>query len=298
MTIHDRTPEIIGSVISCMRFPGNRPDVVLVCYDRAPQESVDAMRLECKNIGVELREIFLKDNAVGPRCPSLAWNKALSLSNESHIMCISSDVVMSPHSLDMAYHLSEAAPDHVIIGRAEHSGPSYKWHHTFTPANKEPNEEIVDRSMTSATFAEPLGFIWLLPMKTVRRIGGYNEAYMNGLCYEDADFVLRLWNAGADFLFCDDVFAIHMEHRREHLKNRDGKISTNEKLFVDEYGDIKYLAQKKFKPNVALYDVGMSIWSHERDMEIINRTHLQQRLYGQGQPWQAIPVEIKEAKEE
>ena len=61
-----------------LSLPGNRPDVMAVCYDRAPEESVDELRNECDRLDFQLLEEFLDDEIKGPRCPSRAWNKILS----------------------------------------------------------------------------------------------------------------------------------------------------------------------------------------------------------------------------
>ena len=75
MTIYDRTPEVINAVFHGLHLPGNRPDIIAVCYDRASNESIKSFIKEAKGLGCELRETFLMDDHVGPRCPSRAWNQ-------------------------------------------------------------------------------------------------------------------------------------------------------------------------------------------------------------------------------
>lgn len=287
ITLYDRTPEVIRAVCAALSFPSNRPDVVAVCYDRAPQESVDTLREECKKLGAELREAFLTDDAVGPRCPSMAWNKALALTDESHVFCMSSEMVLAPHSIGMAYHLAEVAPSILLIGRAEHVGQSYVWAHTIGKVR------INSRTITCAVSPSPLGFCWLLPMEIYRQVGGFDESYQDGFCYEDDDLVLNLWNAGADFVFCDDVMGFHLEHKRDHLRDEDGRVTINGRIFEKKWGDLKLLKDRKFEKVVALCEVGLSFWMHTESPKMIREIFVQQKLYGQDAPWRAIPVEFK-----
>jgi len=283
ITLYDRTPEVIRAVCAGLSLPGNQPDAVAVCYDRAPKASVCALRFECSRLGIKLREVFLEDDAIGPRCPSLAWNKALSLCDESHVFCMSSEVVLAPHSIGMAYHMSEVAENFMIVGKAEHCGQSYAY-----PSPD--GSKLMCRTITWSGRPSGLGFAWLLPMKAFRAVNGFDETYMQGYCYEDDDFVLRMWNNGTDFMFCDDIIGFHLEHRRDHLKDVDGRVSMNEKIFEKRYNDIGVLREWKFAHHVSRFDVGLNIMSHKRDSDFNHKCFVHQKFYGQDAPWRAIPV--------
>lgn len=287
ITIYDRTPEVIRAVCAGLSLPGNRPDVVAVCYDRAPQEAVDTLREECKKLGAELRESFLDDDAVGPRCPSRAWNKALALTDESHVFCMSSEMVLAPHSIGMAYHLSGVCPSALIVGRAEHCGQSYAY------PSLAGGDEMLNRTITWSGKPSGLGFAWLLPMAEYSQTAGHDEKYMDGFCYEDDDLVLELWKFGCDFLFCDDIMGFHLEHKRDHLKDGDGRVTKNAEIFTAKWGDINYLKDRKFQHVVARFNVGMSFISHKKDPELVEQLFIRQKLYGQTESWRAIPVEFK-----
>jgi len=282
MTLHDRTTEVINAVFSGLSLPGNGVDAVAVCYDRAQQDAVDCVRGWRRVLGFELREHFLEDLAVGPRCPSKAWNAALELVEEDHAFCISSDMVMAPHSIGMAYHLATVAPTAMIVGRAEHCGQSYAWedggymHRTFTWSGK----------------PSGLGFAWLIPMAAFRTVGGVDDIYMDGLCYEDDDLVLRMWEDGSDMLFCDDIVGFHLEHKRCHLKDHDGRVTVNEGIFAKRWGDVNHLRDSLFEHTSTRFNVGMALWSHKDDPDLRQRLSLRQSLYGQHEDWRAIPIKF------
>ena len=285
MTIHDRGPEVIRAVFAGLAMPGNRPDYVAICFDRASTTTIKCVDYYRRLCDLAARSCVLDDDAVGPRCPSKAWNAVFSLIEEDHAFCVSSDVVLAPHTVGMAYHLAEAAPKAVIVGRAEHCGQSYTFHH-----DKVDHERITDRVMTASWAPSPLGFLWLLPMATAREIGGYDESYMDGLCYEDTDFVARMWHAGADFAFCDDMVGFHLEHSRAHLKDADGRVSRNAKRFAATYGDLDYIRCMRFGMRSCKLGAGMSLWAHEEDQNLANNLERQQRTYDLAN--QAVPPEM------
>ena len=141
-------------------------------------------------------------------------------------------------------------------------------------------------------------------MKTVRKIGGYDMEFMEGLCFEDDDFVIRMWNEGADILFCDDIHALHIEHPRAHLEDHK-RIERNRKLFIDRYGDLDYLKnsiRRSTKHSSGWiwnsvcgmkdeWPPGLAIWSHENENNNIRKLVLAQRMYGHGKNWVAIPAD-------
>ena len=288
ITIYDRTPEVIRAMCAGLSLPGNRPDVVAVCYDRAPEASVDQLRDECNRLGFELWESHLDDDFRGPRCPSLAWNTVLATTKDPHVFCMSSDVVLAPHSIGMAYHMSAVGDNCMIVGRAEHCGQSYAW-----PGPDNP-EHLKWRTITWSGKPSGLGFAWLLPMKAYKDVGGFDEGYMKGYCYEDDDFVLKMWNSGSDFLFCDDIVGFHLEHKRDHLRDEDGRVALNGKIFLERWGDIDMLRKWKFKHAVSRFDVGLTQISHKRDKDVTEKYFWQQKFYGQNEPWRAIPVVEKQ----
>lgn len=288
MTIYDRPEEVLRAVFAGLSLPGNTPDALVVCYDRASGAARRIVEAQCSRLGIrDLRQERLDGHfSDGPRCPSLAWNTALALVKEDHAFCISSEMVLAPHSVGMAFHLAATVPDVLIVGRAEHCGQSYFW----TPLGEAREDLFTWRIMTWHQTPKPLGFNWLLPMKAVRAIHGYDEAFMHGFCYEDSDFVVRLWRHGTDFVFCDDIVGFHLEHRRDHLLDKDGKVLLNEKLFTSRYGNKNYLEDLQLKPIYSRCDVALGFWTHDKSNRIQPAVSMAQRLYCNDAPWRAAPV--------
>jgi hypothetical protein len=266
---------------------------VAVCFDRADDETTWGFLVAADRLGIEVRAKYLHEDIVGPRCPARAWNTAFSITDLPHAFALSSDCILTPHSIGLAYHLAEVERDSVIVAMAAHCGPSYHWY-TSDPEAEDGPRTWATKTMTSVEGAHPLGFAWLLPMDKVRAIGGYDEAYMDGLCYEDDDFTARMWGAGADFIFSDDIRAFHMEHPRPHLIDTE-RVERNAAIFRKRYGDEDYIRKSRFTSppgKVVRWDIGFAGMFHEDFTEGFDErvaAIVQQEYdYGKDEPWRAV----------
>jgi hypothetical protein len=209
----------------------------------------------------------------------------------SHCFAMSSDIVLAPHAIGMAYYLTEILPNHLIVARTEHSGQSYFWNHVMVLTNNE-TLTMVNRVITCSYSPSPLGFAWLMPMDKFKQIGGFDEIYMGGYCYEDDDFVMRLWGAGVDFAFIDDILGFHIEHRRDHLRDEDGRVSINAKIFRERWGKqnaVRNLIEELSSSNrIKVGPIGLGFMLHNNDDNILGKTNRHQFYYGKDEPWRAI----------
>ena len=228
MTIYDRPASVIRSVLASFAyFIGNDCyDEIVVVNDRGDRAAIEnvlaGLKLEARIIDIA--------GPPGKRCPAVAWNAGFRAARSTHFYCISSDTVQIPNSVERARQFSEILPEMIVFGRAEHCGRYYAWQY----------RETQWRTMTYHFSPRPLGFVWMLPRIWLDRISppGYDEAYMDGFCYEDTDIVMRLIKGGAEFLFSDDICGFHIEHGRQFLMTDSGLAMTkqNEDLFVSKYG--------------------------------------------------------------
>lgn len=93
-----------------------------------------------------------------------------------------------------------------------------------------------DRWLCHSTFraSEPLPagagfhFLAMLERSLWDRAGGFDEDYRDGQGYEDADFLWRLYHAGAHFKILDDVV---IEHRRSTTVWPQGGLERNRNLY-------------------------------------------------------------------
>ena len=72
-------------------------------------------------------------------------------------------------------------------------------------------------------------------------IGGFDEEYENGYCYEDDDFVRRVKKHGMKISIVDDPFVIHQFHSRGHhstVMNGVCGLQKNKDLFISKWGNV------------------------------------------------------------
>jgi nucleoside-diphosphate-sugar epimerase/GT2 family glycosyltransferase len=108
----------------------------------------------------------------------------------------------------------------------------------------------------------PVGyhFCSAITKKNLDELGGFDERYAHGICYDDNEFLLRIKRKGLDFLIVDDEFVIHQWHKtfvynREdaHVlqgKNRDlfHNITSNEITWqVNKPLNYKLIYENSFK---------------------------------------------------
>jgi GT2 family glycosyltransferase len=63
----------------------------------------------------------------------------------------------------------------------------------------------------------------LISRETFAALKGFDEAYDGGFGYEETDFAVRAYHAGAEVLYCETAQVLHLYHRRdkEHFHGLD-----------------------------------------------------------------------------
>lgn len=252
LTIHDRPAEVSRLVADSLRLPGNEPDELVVVMDRptgpAFKGAVEAYRDVAKVVKWPALE-----GEPGWLCPARAWNAGFAEASGEFVYCISSDTVQAAGNVERARAL--IADGHTVLhGKAECScgpeGQEVNWG-GMAPGNL----------LGDAAHARPLGFIWAGPLAKVLGMGGFDEAFMDGLWHDDDDFFLRLWKTGVDFLFDDSVAGMHQHHERPGLAGSEGavKISRNRALMMQKHGTTAPWASTQRRVR---YGPGRTRWEH------------------------------------
>jgi hypothetical protein len=234
LTIHDRTPDVSRAVADSFRLPGNAPDEVIVVLDRpTPEAASGASQAWAGWTGVLEKPVLTfvaLDGPPGWRSPVTAWNAGFEAATGDAVYCISSETVQQAWNVDAARRmLADEAT--VIHGKAECScGPSgteVNWGGT-APGNL----------LCDVAHPRPLGFIWAGPLDHIKRIGGYDPAFAQGLWYDDADFFWRLWQTGLPFTFTDAISGVHLHHDRPGLVSAEGQagIARNQAVMLAKWG--------------------------------------------------------------
>lgn len=231
LTIHDRSPKVSKQVADSFRLPGNQPDDIVVVLDRPTPEAKAGATAAWQDFDCPITYIEL-DGDPGWMCPANAWNAGFEAATGDHLYCISSDTVQAAGNLDTARRILDAGPT-VIHGRAECScgptGTEVNWGGT-APGNL----------FCDVAYSRPLGFIWAGPRTAVAEINGFDPEFMKGLCYDDNDFMFRLWQTGLSFTFTNSISGTHLHHARPGLEGTEGqaKILLNQAHMLQKHGSL------------------------------------------------------------
>ena len=245
LTIYNR-PFFVSDVVSqSLLLPGNQFDECVVVLDTPIPSSEEGARAAYSRVSENTK--FLKiEGKPRWKCPSKSWNLGLGAATGDILYCIASDTIQYPGNIDRTRKLLSENPNSVIFGRVfDSTGPPY----------------------CSSTLCKPYGFIMAIPKWAIEKTGGYDEAFMGGISYEDHDFSWRLWSAGLDFVFDDGISGMHIAHDRDYIADFNGLAlkRRNAQLSICKFGaksaDESVVWWER-EPMERLKSSGTTIWRH------------------------------------
>jgi hypothetical protein len=248
LPIHDKPLEVLDAVLKAVDV--QRPDELALVLDRPSKAVLDAISGPFSPIILEGRS--------GWRSPCIAANAGLNMVTADITIYNPSDVVQAPGNLALVKAHFEAHPDSVLFGRVTESDPdSCKGAGHAGPVLQGTDNP---RFMT---------FLTAMPTRALKAIGGWDEAFQLGVCYEDDDLVARLWKHGLDFYMVDAFSGVHQSHERAFSGNNasqgywtDYRVGLNRTLMVNKHGRASGQdVVLKSKP-VIVKEEGAISWSH------------------------------------
>jgi len=247
LTVNNRPPEVSRQVAESLQLPGNQSDELIVVLDRPTPEARDgAIAYSEATTGHVVKYVDMQ-GPPGWLCPARAWNAGFKAATGELLYCTSSDVVQYPGNVARAKKI--ATGNTVVFGSCSNS-------------NHRVQQGSPPGTVCSSNKPNPNGFIVCMTAESIRNIGGYDEEFMRGLCYEDADLFLRLWNSGMNFVFCDFVHGTHINHPRPELFTKKGKqkVQLNAKRFLGKYGTTSPWNEIE---KIELREPGQLTWKHK-----------------------------------
>lgn len=261
LPVHDKPEEVIAAVLE--RAASHSFDEAVIVYDRcAPKltqfcrEFLDEMD-DCGNLATVQQEIVL-DGRPGWRSPCIAANAGLARITADITIYNPSDVVQAPGNIDKVRAHFAAYPNSVLYGRVTESNPEL--------CKGQGHAGPVLQGTDNTRF---MTFLTAYPTAILKQIGGWDEAFQLGVCYEDDDLAARLWKAGLDFVIDDSFSGVHQSHVRAFDGNNasqgywtDYRVGLNRTLMVNKHGrDRVYNVVMQDKP-LMLSEPGRMIWKH------------------------------------
>ena len=147
-----------------------------------------------------------------------------------------------PVAMNAALRLA-SAPRCLILGAEVAVPPGYL---AWAAARDEPSTAWVPRCLEPETgrqlcYERQKG-AWphamALPTAALRRIGGWDEAFADGVVYDDVDLALRLLIGGVRFRWAFDWTVLHHAHPQAHphIADRSRHVTRNQRLVIDRLG--------------------------------------------------------------
>jgi glycosyl transferase family 2 len=237
--IHDKPAEVVQRVLEAVKAQG--ADQIVVILDRAPAVITALVDGNCQVVSIPGKP--------GWRSPCIAFNAGLKEVTSDITIINHSDVVPAPGNLEVVRQHFQANPQSALFGKVEESNPE-----GLTGAGN------AGPLLMGTNNQRPLTWLLAVPTVTLRQIGGWDEAYQEGVCYEDDDLTTRLWKVGLDFTFNDNFQAQHITHSRAYFASF--RTLPNLNRFVATHGarDARS-AIFKTRPTIQSVD-SMCIWIH------------------------------------
>src|SRR5262245_23357792 len=204
--------------LDAIAFAG--PDQLVAVNDRCPWPFFVPDSLILKTTAIRL------EGPPGWRSPCIALNAGLANATGDYFIMCAGDVVLDPQSIANLREMIDKE-EAVYFGKVIESKPELCY-----------GKGHAGPILCSSAHTRPLTFLTAAPTKALKAIGGWDEAFQKGVCYEDDDLTLRLWKYGLDFIFDDRFSGIHQTHPRAYYK--DIAVADNLAIFLAKHGTTNF----------------------------------------------------------
>lgn len=232
MTLYDREYEVILSTLRSLRRSLWEDDELIIVNDGSSLDYT-GVKAYCQHFprstwyDLEPYDAF---RIGGFNNPARAFNKALELATEDRLFVMSSDVLVTPNAYNRAARVDfkEMAWTPLVIDLEN----SFNLPHYCGPMR---------------LFPAP----WFLGCyrKHVIDCGGWDENYLDGMCYEDNDFIGRLMLQTGRFIGDWNATVYHQSHTQPAYKVEDP--------------DIKEANKRNYEYTKKKWDGGIPFAGHE-----------------------------------
>jgi len=248
--VHDKPPEVWMAVLNGLA--GQGADQLVIVHDRAPQAIVE------RSAAITDATIVKLDGRPGWRSPCVAGNAGLAAATGDILVYNPSDVVQAPGNTGVLREHFLLHPDSVLFGRVTESEP-----------DKCKGQGHAGPVLQGSDCTRPMTFLTAYPVNALRHIGGWDEIFMEGVCYEDDDLAARLWKYGLDFIFDDRFSGIHQSHERAFDGNNasqgywtDYRVGINRGHMVNRHGRESAINVVMQTRPLIITEPGRVMWKH------------------------------------
>lgn len=193
MTVHDREPEVLLATLRSLHRGGLGESELIIVDDRSSMDYSwvrDYAKPRFSNVKWIPTGDYKGFRVEGYGNPSRAFNVGVEIATGECLVVMSSDVIVTPGAIKSLerYWTPECLWTPCVIdmdSRHEYCGPTRPF---------------------------PMPWMLAMPTKVAQESGGWDEAFLDGLCYEDNDFVARM-ALRLGTIRCDwDAIVYHQSH--------------------------------------------------------------------------------------
>lgn len=208
LTVHDREPEVLLAVLRSLARGRVREVIIAddgstMMYDWLPAYLEE--RFE-RGVVIDV-PAYERFSINGYGNPVRAWNAALAEAQSDRLLILSSDTLVSPQVLQrsLAWDVERGPWTPRVVdtdSQMEYCGPSRVF---------------------------PMPWALVVSRRALVDAGGWDEAYLKGLCYDDNDIIATLTKAQGCFAVDWSMTAYHMSHDQPAYRNEPDIVAANER---------------------------------------------------------------------
>lgn len=235
MAYYNREALLYSTLQSIAR--SKHSDVEIIVVDDGSDEE---QRVEHLTETFPFLQVVNMDSPKSHINPCLPYNKAIA--------CAKGDVVViqNPECLhvhDILTHVAENITDNLIV-----SFSAYAINEDFNQKvgrfAAEKTFPIYFETLPDRVFKNGLGwynhsihrpvyyhFCLAMTKRNLDRLGGFDERFADGYCFDDDEFVMRIKRLGIPFIIEDSISVIHQWHEKHKIPNQQALWQKNKKLY-------------------------------------------------------------------
>lgn len=235
MAYHDRPDHLKNTLESYNYFYKDLDYEVVVIEDTSKDQGKECLRV-LKNSGIPYQHVIVDRSHKKFRNPGILYNQGVDiakgdvihLTNPENLHCgpiltHCLDHITKENYIVYACRTLRLLPVSFEHALANIDGMTY-W------------EEASGWYQHSVIYNRLLHFASVISKELYQKIGGFNPRFDDGIGYEDNDFIKRIKTFKIPVLTCDEHFAAHQAHGREHWANGEG-ILINQDVYQQIWGE-------------------------------------------------------------
>lgn len=221
MPYYDRADQFKKTLDSFCEFYSNRDDFEAIAIEDYKNSTNEKLHNELIGIvdDYEFQAITHGEYSISYN-PSTAYNIGSNVASGEYIIITSPECMHGVDILSGLDEIFESFNGYVICScmSLDVNGNKNKWYQHSVERNAE------------------FHFCSAMSADLYKKIGGMDEDFTAGYCFDDDAFRDRVKLAGIEFYHADDLVVYHQDHKKHNVPSRQKLWDRNRKLWLEKYG--------------------------------------------------------------